>query len=221
LAWEMAASGLRISCAMPADTRPMAASFSCRKRASAVRTSSSSSTQKGSPAAPPGSMASLRRRMKRMRTRSVRRWPPSKLRRCRVLPRARAGICQRCLDGRGQHLPCRHATTAENGGGRSAHVPPAASGRRIGRAYAQLLVHDKHAVDHLLDHQPVELRLLACELEAAARRLFLARQSSGQFPRQQRDDEQAQPARPACSISALRSPPLPAARQAIEQQASR
>ena len=34
LACEIAASGLRISCAMPADTRPIAASFSCRVRAS-------------------------------------------------------------------------------------------------------------------------------------------------------------------------------------------
>ena len=66
LAWAIAASGLRISCAMPAETRPIAASFSCRVRACTLRMSSRNSTQTSSLA------VGSRLRVKRTRRRSVR-----------------------------------------------------------------------------------------------------------------------------------------------------
>jgi hypothetical protein len=47
------------------------------------------------------------------------------------------------------------------------------------------VVDDQHAVGHLLDHQPVQLRLLARQFQAAARGQFLARQAARQFTRQQ------------------------------------
>ena len=82
LACEIAASGLRISCAMPAETRPIAASFSCRMRACSVRRSSSRTTANGSPARSSADASACacaaRLRMKRTRTRSVRVCPPSK-----------------------------------------------------------------------------------------------------------------------------------------------
>ena len=68
LACEMAASGLRISCAMAADTRPIAASFSWRERACMLRTSSRKSTQNSSLERGSG----WRSCVKRMRARKVR-----------------------------------------------------------------------------------------------------------------------------------------------------
>jgi DNA-binding NarL/FixJ family response regulator len=47
---------------------------------------------------------------------------------------------------------------------------------RVGSTRSQAPVDDQDAVDHLLDHQPVELRLLAREFQAAARCQFLAGQ---------------------------------------------
>ena len=66
LACEMADKGLRISCAMPAETRPIAASFSWRLRACILRTSSRNSTQNSS------IDSGSRLRVKRTRTRRVR-----------------------------------------------------------------------------------------------------------------------------------------------------
>jgi hypothetical protein len=51
LACEIAASGFLISWAMPAETLPIAASFSWRLRACTLRTSSRNKTQNSSPAA--------------------------------------------------------------------------------------------------------------------------------------------------------------------------
>ena len=79
LACAMAASGLRISCAMPADTRPIAASFSCRSRNCTLRRSSRNTTQNSSGGKP--SPSGARRRVKRALTCSVRERPSSNIRR--------------------------------------------------------------------------------------------------------------------------------------------
>ena len=68
---------------MPAETRPIAASFSCRIRACKVRTSSSSNTAKGCSAAACGlgdGLSRPRERMKRTRSRNVRLAPSPKTR---------------------------------------------------------------------------------------------------------------------------------------------
>ncbi len=52
---------------------------------------------------------------------------------------------------------------------------------RVGGAHAAASVDHQHAVLHLLDHQPVQLRLLARHFHVAARGQFLARQAPGQL----------------------------------------
>ena len=63
--------------------------------------------------------------------------------------------------------------------------------RRIGGADLAGPVDDEHAVFHLLDHEPVELRLLARHLEAAARAQLLAREPAGELAGEHGDDEEA------------------------------
>ena len=92
-----------------------------------------------------------------------------------------------------QRRPGARGRCSENGaGGLRPCVDQQRARRRVGGAHARRAVDHQHAVGHLLDHQPVQLRLLARQLQAAARRQLLARQAAGQFAGQQRDDEQAQ-----------------------------
>ena len=90
--------------------------------------------------------------------------------------------------------------------------------RRIRRAHAAAPVDDEHAVLHLLDHQAVELGLLTRHLQAAARRLLLARQPPRQFAGQDGDDEEPAAGQPRLRHQQRR---LAARRQAEPRGGSR
>ena len=86
------------------------------------------------------------------------------------------------------------AGTPRSWNGAARLVPSGASRRRadgIGGADLAGPVDDEDAVFHLLDHEPVELRLLARQLEAAARAQLLAREPAGELAGEHGDDEEA------------------------------
>ena len=95
------------------------------------------------------------------------------------------------LGGGQQRLPGGLRLQLEWRGPREAVDGEQRARRRIGRAHAAAPVDDEHAVLHLLDHQAIELRLLARKLQAAARGELFAGQPSCQLAGQQRDDEEA------------------------------
>ena len=185
LACEIAASGFLISWAMPAETRPIAASFSWRLRACTLRTSSRKRTQNSSLA------GGSRFLVKRTRTRSVRcdsgvNW----------IAHVAAGLGPRrlgegALDRAHQRAPGRNAAQLERRGAAHPFGREQAPRRRIGGADLAGAVDDEDAVFHLLDHEPVELRLLARHLEAAARAQLLAREPAGELAGEHGDDEEA------------------------------
>ena len=185
LACAIAASGLRISWAMPADTRPIAASFSCRLRACMLRTSSRNSTQKSSLA------CAARWRVNRTRTRNVRFEARLELERHVAALLGPARLDEGLLDG--AHQPGPGLDAAQLEGRRPAHAgrreQPAR--RRVGGAHAATPVDDEDAVVHFLDHQPVQRSLLPRHLHVAARAELFARQAPGEFAGQHGDDEEA------------------------------
>src|SRR6185369_17651342 len=87
--------------------------------------------------------------------------------------------------------PRRHAAQLERRRPARAFGREQAPRRRIGGAHLAAAVDDEDAVFHLLDDEAVELRLLASDLEAAARAQLLARQPPGKLAGEQRDDEKA------------------------------
>ena len=102
-----------------------------------------------------------------------------------------AGVEGLLDDGRQFAPGCvRPATgTARRGRGRAARAGDAQLDWPLGLAIRRSI--DKHAVDHLLDHQPIQLSLLTRQFEAATRGLLLAGQAPGQLASQQRDDKES------------------------------
>ena len=78
--------------------------------------------------------------------------------------------------------------------------------RRVGRAHAQAAVDHQHAVGHLLDHQPVQLRLLARQLEAAARGRSSRASRPASSPASSGDDEEADAGQPGWRQPQRQSP---------------
>ena len=189
LACAIAASGLRISCAMPAETRPIAASFSWRLRACTLRRSSRNSTQNSSRrrrlalAAREAHAHAQRARSSRARTAARTSRPASGQRAVgegaldRVDQRAARPARRAARTAPARLMPSRRE---------QARAPPGWR-RAPGRARSTTSTPSCH----LLDHQPVQLRLLARQLEAAARAQLLAREPAGQLAGEQRDDEEA------------------------------
>ena len=95
------------------------------------------------------------------------------------------------LDGANERAPSRDAAQLERRGSARSFRHEQASRRRIGGAHLSRAVDDQHAVLHLLDHEPVELGLLARHLEAASRAQFLARKPAGELAGEHGDDEEA------------------------------
>ena len=100
-------------------------------------------------------------------------------------------ILQRLLSRLQQGAPGGRAVEHEGRGRAQALVDQQRTGRRVGRTHEQAAIDHQHAVGHLLDHQAVQLRLLARQLQAATRGRFFARQARRQFTGQQGDHEQA------------------------------
>ena len=180
---------------------PIAASFSCRMRASAVRIFEQQHARTG----PPQAIRARSPAHERTRMRSVRRAAFEA--EGQVAPGFRPG--RRVLQRRPPPAPGRARRAGSRAGTAPRASAPSASNwrRRVGGAHAQVVVDHQHAVDHFLDHQSVQLRLLARQLQAAAGRQLLAPRRPASSPDSRVITNRPRPASPDCSISAFRSPP--------------
>jgi hypothetical protein len=97
-----------------------------------------------------------------------------------------------CLDHVHELLPGGHPAQLEG------RLGPAASGcdqrprGRVGAPHPAFAVQHHHAVSHLVDDEPIQLRFLTCSLQAAARRFLFPSKPGRQLGGQQRNHEQAE-----------------------------
>ena len=100
-------------------------------------------------------------------------------------------VDKRALDRANERRPSFDAAQLERRRPTHAARREQTARRRVGGANAAAPIDDEHAVLHLFDHQPIQLRLLACELEAALGGELFSREPTGELAGEHGDDEQA------------------------------